>query len=382
MKNIITSLSIALFTLLAFTSCEKLDTQAGRPYGFGNKGNIPELRTSVTSTQTTAADSSATVVGLSWTNPAYATDSNTVKYVIEIDSADRDFSGAIVAKTVIGKTNATLSGKELNNILLGLGFSFNTRYLIDVRVTSSYGNNNEAYRSNTVKISTSAYRVPPKVTVPAALYIVGNLNGWNNNPGLDTKYQFDKIDETTYAGVFEFTSGGNYKLIQQLGNWGTQFHMLSGGTATAGSFEQRDADPAFINPSAPGWYRVTIDFQNGTFKVVPTNAARVPKPANLYIVGNLNGWNNSASLDPIYKFTSSGPFTYTCNVNFTSGGNYKLIQQLGNWGTQFHMLSGGTAFAGEFEQRDADPAFINPDMPGNYKVTVNFATCQFSVKKI
>ena len=382
MKNITTFLSIFTLTILAFTSCQKLDTLAERPYGFGNKGIVPELRTSTTSTSTVAADSNATVITLNWSNPNYATDSNTVKYVIEIDSVDRNFNKAITVKTVTGKTSTTITGKELNNVLIGLGFSFNTRYLIQVRVTSSYANNNETYVSNKVKISTSAYRVPPKVAVPPALYIVGNLNGWNNNPGLDTKYQFAQIDETTYAGVFEFTSGGNYKLIQQLGNWGTQFHMLSGGTASSGSFEQRDADPAFINPATAGWYRVTIDFQNGTFKVVPTTAARVAKPANLYIVGDLNGWNNNPGLNPIYQFTSDGLFTYSCNVNFTSGGNYKLIQQLGNWGTQFHMISGGNAFAGEFEQRDADPAFPAPATPGNYKITVNFATNQYSVKAL
>jgi starch-binding outer membrane protein SusE/F len=382
MKNIIKFLSIAMLTMLVFTACEKLDTLASRPYGLGNRGSVPTLSTSAISTSTVAADSSRNVLTLSWSNPNYATDSNTVKYVIEIDSAGKDFSKAIYVKTIIGKTSTTITGTQLNNVLIALGFAFDVRYSINVRVTSSYGNNNETYYSNKVKISTTAYRVPPKVPVPPALYLVGSVNGWNNNPGLDTKYQFAKIDQTTYAGVFEFTSGGNYKLIQQLGNWGTQFHMLSGGTASAGSFEQRDADPAFINPTTAGWYRITVDFQNGTFSVVPTAAARVPKPANLYIVGDLNGWNNNPGLNPIYQFTSDGLFTYSCTVNFTSGGNYKLIQQLGNWGTQFHMISGGNAFAGEFEQRDADPAFPAPTTPGNYKITVNFATNQYSVKAL
>ena len=40
--------------------------------------------------------------------------------------------------------------------------------------------------------------------------------------------------------------------------------MITGGTATAGQFEQKDANPAFPNPDA-GSYRIVVDFQNGTY---------------------------------------------------------------------------------------------------------------------
>ena len=67
------------------------------------------------------ADSNLTAVTFSWTDPSYATDSSNVKYVLEIDSTGRNFSKA-VSMTVTGKKSKSLTGKELNNILLRIWF--------------------------------------------------------------------------------------------------------------------------------------------------------------------------------------------------------------------------------------------------------------------
>ncbi len=278
---------------------------------------------------------------------------------------------------------ADFTAKEINDMLLAYDFPFNVAQDMIIRVTSSYANNNEIYHSNILTAQMTPYKVPPKFAVPPALYIIGDLNGWNNNAGLDTKYYFYKIDETTYSGVFQFTAAGGYKLIQELGNWDTQYRGVTGGTWDKGEFFPQNADPTIPNPTDPGWYRVTIDFQKGTYKVVKTDAVRyTPVPANLYIVGSLNGWNNSGSLDAKYKFTKVDDFVFTIDVDFETGVNFKLIQELGNWDTQFRFINGGTAAAGEFIQQNADPAFPGPDVAGKYRMTVNFATMTFTSVKI
>jgi len=368
-----TSLVAATLLLVACDKVDDLPTYAN--------GEAVALSISAATIAPAPFDSNKTVLNLSWTSPRYAQDSALYKYVIEIDSAGRNFSKA-VRKTYTGVLSGSYTAKELNDIALGFGFSFNVAYDMDIRVVSSYGNNNEPYRSNTVKLKYTPYKVPPKVPVPPALYIVGDINGYNNSPGLDPKYRFSQIDETTYAGIFNFTAGGNYKLIQTLGEWSTQFHMIAGGTALAGQFEQKDADPGFINPSTPGWYRVTVDFQTGTYKVAPS-PERVAPPADLYIVGDLNGYNNSPSLDPKYKFSTTAlPYIYTLDVDFPGGGAYKLIQQLGNWSTQFHMISGGTSAFGEFEQKDSDPGFAAPAVAGRYRIKIDFASNYYWVTKL
>lgn len=371
MKNIFQFVS-SVVLLLTISSCKKAAELPS--YTAGVK---PTLAASATIISPAFADANKPVLTLSWTDAQHATSQSNVKYTVEIDSAGKNFTSPLV-RTVTGVKSTTFLASELNTYLINRGYAFNSTVSLDVRVTSSYANNNESLSSDIIRIKYTIYKTPPKINPPTNLYLVGDVNGWNNSASLDKKFYFYKTGETTFEGVFNFTSGGNYKLIQTLGDWGSQFHMLSGGTAFAGQFEQKDADPAFPIPTPAGSYRIVVDFQTGTYTATPTAAVRVNPPANLYLVGDLNGWNNSASLDSKYKFTKVNDFVYTLNVDFTSGGAYKLIQTLGDWGSQFHMIAGGTAFAGEFEQRDADPAFPNPTPAGNYKITVNFATMTYT----
>lgn len=375
MKKLLTIFSMLVSVAGFFAACEKAESLP--LYG---EGTAPVLTASSTTLAPAPADSNNTALTLSWTNPNYATDSATYKFVVEMDSTGKNFANPDT-KTVTGKLTASFIAKELNSFLLARGYAFNVPVHMDVRLKSSYGNNNELKISNVVKVKMTPYKIPPKISPPAALYLVGDVNGWNNSATLDNRYYFYKTDETTFAGVFNFTSGGDYKLIQTLGDWASQYHMLLGGTATAGQFEQKDASPAFPNPPA-GSYRIVVDFQNASYTATKTDAARVTPPANLYIVGDVNGWNNSASLDTKYSFAKVNDFVFTINIDFTAGGGYKLIQTLGDWSTQFHMLSGGTSLAGEFEQKDDNPAFSNPTPAGTYKITVNFATMTYTITKL
>lgn len=375
MKKLLTIFSMLVSVAGFFAACEKAESLP--LYG---EGTAPVLTASSTTLAPAPADSNNTALTLSWTNPNYATDSATYKFVVEMDSTGKNFANPDT-KTVTGKLTASFIAKELNSFLLARGYAFNVPVDMDVRLKSSYGNNNELKISNVVKVKMTPYKIPPKISPPAALYLVGDVNGWNNSATLDNRYYFYKTDETTFAGVFNFTSGGDYKLIQTLGDWASQYHMLLGGTATAGQFEQKDASPAFPNPPA-GSYRIVVDFQNASYTATKTDAARVTPPANLYIVGDVNGWNNSASLDTKYSFAKVNDFVFTINIDFTAGGGYKLIQTLGDWSTQFHMLSGGTSLAGEFEQKDDNPSFSNPTPAGTYKITVNFATMTYTVTKL
>ena len=158
MKKILTTLSIVLIVVYFFNACTKVDSL---PYY--DKGNAITLTASKTTVAPTPADTANAVIGFSWTNPNYASDSTTYKYIVEIDSTGRNFTKS-VSKIVIGKLNTTFTGKELNAILLNYGFSLGVAYTIDVRVTSSYGNNNERYYSNIAKISVTPYADPSLLT--------------------------------------------------------------------------------------------------------------------------------------------------------------------------------------------------------------------------
>ena len=143
------------------TACNKVENL---PY-YSN-GNAVTLSASSTSIAPTAADSANNVVTFSWTNPGYATDSSTYKFILEIDSTGRDFSKK-TTKLVTGALNTALTGRELNNIVLNYGFTLGAPYEMDARVISSYSNNNEQYISNVVKISVTAFSDPSVLTATA-----------------------------------------------------------------------------------------------------------------------------------------------------------------------------------------------------------------------
>ena len=158
MKNFLKLLFASIVCTVIYTSCKKLDA----PTVSGN-GTQVTLTSSSTALTPTVADSNNVVVSFTWTNPNYATDTSNYKYVLEIDSAGRQFTKEST-KIVMGGHGTTLTGRELNNILLNYGFTLGVPYDLEVRVSSSYGNNNEKYESNTLRISVTPFNDPSVLT--------------------------------------------------------------------------------------------------------------------------------------------------------------------------------------------------------------------------
>jgi hypothetical protein len=140
------------------TACTKV---ADLPYY--ENGKSVTLTANKTAVTPTPADSLNQVIAFSWTNPEYKQDSSLYKFVLEIDSTGRNFAKKSM-KVVTGVSGTSLTGKELNNILLNYGFALGTPYDLDIRVISSYGNNNERYTSNVLKVRVTPYNDPSVMT--------------------------------------------------------------------------------------------------------------------------------------------------------------------------------------------------------------------------
>jgi hypothetical protein len=105
------------------------------------------------------------------------------------------------------------------------------------------------------------------------LWLVGDAaaSGWSNPlpAPYDVSQKFTKISNTLYQLTLSLPGGGGYKLIQQQGDWGSQYHALAAGrTWSSGDFEKKDAEPGFPGPDVAGTYKITIDFQLGKYTVV------------------------------------------------------------------------------------------------------------------
>jgi hypothetical protein len=272
MKKIIQPLLLAISSLVFFASCSK---EEDREIFLG--GKVPVLAASVTgSIPLGFATENNPAVRFNWTNPEYdfasGISSQDVVYTLEIDVAGASFSGANKKTVSISKElSIAYTQKEFNIILSDLQLRLNTPASIEVRVIASLGAAVTKLTSNVMRFNVTPFAPPPKVPIPTmgTLWIIGDAvaSGWNNPlpAPFVTNQRFTKVSDTQYELVVALKPGA-YKLIQENGVWGTQYHMVEG-TASGGTFQKKDSDPAFPGPAAAGNYKIVVDFQTGRFTV-------------------------------------------------------------------------------------------------------------------
>lgn len=377
MKYLSKILVLAL-VIAGFSACNKV---ADLP--LYSNGTAAVLSASVTSLAPVPADSNKTVLTLSWTNPHHATDSATEKYVVEIDSAGRNFAKA-TSRTIVGALSTSFIAKDLNAILLSYGFAYNTAYDMDIRVTSSYGNNNERIASNTIRVKVTTYKIPPKVVPPTSghLYLVGDATAgqWNNPVPVPTQ-EFAKLDSVTYSGVFDLIGGKQYLALPVNGDWTHKFAVADNtitGLSAGGDFGF-DLSSNFPGPATSGKYTITFNFQNGKFTVTPFTGNL---PTNLYIVGDATAgqWNNPVPV-PSQQFTRLNSSVFQITLPLIGGKQYLFLPLNGDWTNKFAVADNtipGLASGGSFGYNLA-ANFPGPATSGTYTITVNFATGKFSV---
>jgi starch-binding outer membrane protein SusE/F len=337
MRSIFNLILLITGTGMLLTACNKV---GDLPY-YGN-GTAPTLSASVTTVAPAPTDSLKQVLTLSWTSPKYATSGKNMKYTIEIDSTGKNFSnpGVIVVDSSLSRA---ILAKELNDILLAKGYAFNAPVDMDVRVISSYANNNERLTSNTVKIKMTPYKVPPKVAPPTTntLFIVGDATagGWGNPVPLPAQ-QFTKIDETTYEGTFYLNGGKQYLVVIKNGEW-DKYSVANNslpGLSLGGTFGAGLSDN-FPGPAATGMYKIRLDFQSGLFTVTPAGPY-----ALMYVPGDYQGWT-PATASQLGSPGADGK--YEGYVYFPAGGSFEFkLTTTPDWNNALGDAGSGTLSPG------------------------------------
>ena len=382
MKYISKNFLVICIALIAFVSCKKV---ADLPFYNASSGSVSEVLSVSSSTiAATPADSDKVVLTVSWSNPKYATDSTKNKYVIEIDSANKNFANA-ASKIIIGTSSTTFTAKDLNTILLSRNYAFNVPVDMEMRLISSYGNNNDRIISNTVKLKITPYLIPPKVTPPASgkLFLVGDASqgGWNNPVPVPTQ-EFAKLDSVTYAGVFNLVGGKQYLVLPVNGDWSHKYSVADNSIAglSAGGDFGYDLSSNFPGPATSGNYTITINFQSGKFTVTPYTGTL---PTNLFIVGDATsgGWNNPVPV-PSQQLTRLNSAVWQITIPLIGGKQYLLLPVNGDWGHKYAVADNsiaGLSAGGSFGY-DLNSNFPGPAASGTYKITVNFVTMKFTVQ--
>ena len=263
-------------SLSGIISCEKDEHK-----NYLEAGAAPVLTASTNNVRLEPGEEANTALVLNWTNPDYqfttGLSSQDVTYTLEMDTLGANFNSSKKYTTVIAKDlSKTYTVGQLNAILgneMILQLEPRRDYTLELRVISSIGSSAKLV-SDVVAITTKPFAPPPKVVPPDAgtLWMVGDAapSGWDNpmKAPYDVNQKFTKVSNTLYELVVDLPGGGGYKLIQEQGVWGTQYHALPGRTWEAGDFEKRDAEPGFPGPPGAGSYKITFDFQLGKYSVV------------------------------------------------------------------------------------------------------------------
>ncbi len=380
MKNLFKFIFTSLAGASLLTACEKKEG----PLPFYGPGSAPALTASSTTIAPPPADSLKSVLTLSWSNPKYASDSATFKYVVQMGAQGTNFATS-VSRTFTGVLSASYIAKDLNNMLLAWGYDFGKAYDIDVRVISSYANNNEVYQSNVIKIKMTPYKVPPKVALPAGgeLFLVGDATAGDwGNPVPVPSQQFSRLDETTWAGVFNLKGGKQYLVLPENGSWENKYSVANNTLPelNKGGDFLYNANDNFPGPATDGFYTITLDFQRGKFTVVPFTSTL---PSNLFIVGAAvpAGWNNPVPANHQLVRNNSSHFSIV--VDMSAAGEYLLLPVNGSWDNKYSVADKnvvGLSAGGTFGYNLPDN-FPGPATAGTYKVEAEFATMKFKVTK-
>lgn len=330
MKNILKTFLFTASLAIVLFACEKVE-----PLAVYKNGESATLQASISTIAPKVTDSLSTAVTFNWTNPNHATDPTTVKYVLQIDSSGRNFSNA-ASIVLTNKLSYAIIAKDLNAILLSFGFRYNTAYKVDVRIVSSYANNNDQVASNVLTLTMTPYVVPPKVAPPASktLFLVGSATagGWNNPVPVPTQ-QFTKLDSVTYQGKFYLIGGQQYLALPVNGDWSNKYAVADNnkfGIAQGGDFGFNFSDN-FPAPAVTGLYIIKFDFQAGKFTVTLDKDF-----ANLYVPGGYQGWNPGAA-PTIASPTKDG--NYSGYVYFNAASEFKLTSQA-DWGGSNYGVDG------------------------------------------
>ena len=364
MKQILKTFLFSTLLAMVLFACEKVG-----PLAVYKNGVSATLQASATAVAPKVADSLTTALTLTWTDPKYATDASTVKYVLQVDSSGRNFSNA-TSIVLTNKTSYAFVAKDLNAILLGMGFKYNTAYKVDVRIVSSYANNNDQIASNVLTLTMTPYVVPPKVTPPASktLFLVGSATagGWNNPVPVPTQ-QFTRVDSVTYQGKFYLIGGQQYLALPVNGDWSNKYSVANNnafGLAKGGDFGYNLSDN-FPGPAVTGMYIIKFDFQAGKFTVTLDK-----EYASLYVPGGYQNWT-PASAPMLASPAKDG--NYSGYVYFNAASEFKLTNQPDWAGTAY-----GAGAAGKISTSGGN---LSVASAGYYLINANTVTNDYSATK-
>ena len=299
------------------------------------------LKSDVTEIVLKEINYSATAINLEWSTGHNFKTGNKIYYTLEIAPSGSDFSGSYIAvdnQTQIYQWSKTV--EELNDIIRNNFSKASQSY--QARVRASVPDCDEVQES-IIEFSASTYE-----PVTKTLYIIGDAapNGWSADNAAEMT--------RTSNGVFTWQGNmreGNFKFITTLGQFLPSYNKGTDGKLV---FRDSDDDPdEQFHIDEAYTYKVDVNLLTGAISWGKSEA-ETPAYDNLYLVGNMTGWNFEAMQKDLLD-----PFLFRMGRHFDQGGEFKFGTSNGSWE---NMLKATTSNA---SITDTSMEFISGYNPDN-----------------
>jgi len=378
MKHIL-KIFAAVIAIIGFTTgCNKVDNltkvDALPVYAAGVS---PVLSSSLTSVAPTIADTNTAVITFSWTDPKYGTDLSNTKYILTIDSTNKNFGAQNNTKTVFGVLKTTMTGRELNAYLLNIGFKVGVSQSIDLVLTSSYKNNNERYLSNVITVKVTPF-ADPSILVTQNTSVVCTLA----NGALPSNNFWWTPTFTGFTGTINYTlqydSAGK--------NFVSPIEIPVGASLLTKGLTQSEMNATALNSGIPGGttgkveYRIKGVTSNGTTmysNIVNVTITSYVPILRVYLpggyqasTGNGNDWDPGTAPELIRDLRSA-VFNkmYYIYIYLPAGAQFKITV-----GRDWAINYGGTG-----GNLSAGGANLSVGAAGFYRVSVDISALKYDI---
>ena len=269
MKNIVKQIFFLTALVATIASCKKDEIKS-----YFEGGTPPVLKaSSTTALVLLIANKDNQALNFTWTNPNYqfasGPSSQDVTYIVQFDTTGANFTNPKIGELSIPKELTTsITVKNMNTLLLGMGLLENMPHNIEIRVKSNITNSNVPLYSNVIKIVVTPY-LDVVYPVPAKLYITGSASPASWMGGGDPEnvaQRFTKVGSSKFELTIVLSANNSLLFVPVYGDWSNKYGFTGSNNANNVTGDNFKPDGGDIKvPAVTKSYKITVDFKTGKY---------------------------------------------------------------------------------------------------------------------
>ncbi len=289
-----------------------------------------------------------------------------IRYALEMDKKGNNFQSPIVLTSTM-QLNANVFVKDINGIILSKFNSEDQSSIeFDLRIMAYYGENqvHSLVSENLVSISVVPYK---PVDVIPAVYLIGDMNGWNNTNTDFVMYRnTNSKDDYTYHYTGRLAANTYYKFIPEEALGTYKAYCIKDDVNLV---YEESGGGAFFN-AEERYVSISIDIKALTYSIIDFDVTNVKTFNTIGPIGGFVNWDNEPPM------TKSSYDEHQWSGIFDIGVSTALkFRANKDWGNNW----GGNADEHPYGKAVFDGPGADISVPGKYKINFNDLTGHYII---